>query len=145
MSRLITILLLYRTGYGIGRYISLESKIAKNKDLYYDVLEECQKGWHENREDVTPFIKYLLKTILAAYRDFEERVNIVGEKLPAIEVVRRAVLGKIGKFTKNDIIELCPTLGKTSVESSIKKLVDNGMLVKHGSGRSTFSTRSDAR
>lgn len=145
MSRLLTTLLLYKTGYVVGKYISLESKIAKNKELYYDALEACQHGWHENEEDVTPFIKYLLQIILAAYRDFEERVEIVGEKLSAEEIVRRAVYNKIGKFTKQEIMELCPTIGKTSVESSIKKLVDKGELIKHGSGRATFYTRSDAR
>ena len=144
MSRLLTTLLLYRSGYVIGKYISLESKIAKNKNLYYDALEACQRGWYENQEDPAPFIKYLLRTILAAYRDFEDRVDLVSEKLPAVEIVRRAVYGKIGKFTKSDIMELCPTIGKTSVESSIKQLVDRGVLVKHGSGRSTYYTRSDA-
>lgn len=144
MSRLLTALLLYRTGYVIGKYISLESKIAKNKNLYYDALEACQRGWYENQEDPAPFIKYLLRTILAAYRDFEERVDLVSEKLPAVEIVRRAVDGRIGKFTKSNMMELCPTIGKTSVESSIKKLVDSGVLVKHGSGRSTYYTRSDA-
>ncbi|MCM1316090.1 MAG: Fic family protein [Clostridiales bacterium] len=145
MSRLLTTLLLYRSGYFIGRYISLENKIAKNKSLYYDVLESCQKGWYENEDDPTPFIKYLLKTILSAYRDFEERVDIVSEKLPAIEMVRRAVYNKIGKFTKSEVMELCPTLSKASVENSIKQLVEGGLLVKHGSGRNTFYTRSDAQ
>ena len=144
MSRLLTTLLLYKSGYVIGKYISLESKIAKNENLYYDALEACQRGWYENQEDPAPFIKYLLRTILAAYRDFEDRVDLVSEKLPAVEVVRRAVYGKIGKFTKRDIMELCPTIGKTSVENSIKQLVDRGVLVKHGSGRSTYYTRSDA-
>lgn len=144
MSRLLTTLLLYRSGYVIGRYISLESKIAKNKSIYYDVLEQCQQGWHENAEDPTPFIKYLLKTILSAYRDFEERVELVEEKLPAIETVRRAVYRKIGKFTKNNIMELCPTLSKASVENAIKQLVEKGILIRHGTGRNTFYTRSDA-
>lgn len=144
MSRLLTTLLLYRSGYVIGRYISLESKIAKNKNLYYDALEHCQNGWMENEEDPTPFIKYLLQTVLAAYRDFEERVDLVGEKLPAIEVVRRAVYNKIGKFTKSEIMGLCPTLSKASVENSIKQLVEKRLLVKHGTGRSTFYTRIDA-
>ena len=143
MSRLLTTLLLYRSGYVIGRYISLESKMAKNKNLYYDALEKCQKGWNENEEDPAPFIKYLLQTILAAYRDFEERVALVDEKLPAIEMVRRAVYNKIGKFTKSEVMELCPTLSKASVENSIKQLVEQGLLLKHGSGRNTFYTRSD--
>lgn len=145
MSRLLTTLLLYRSGYMIGRYISLESKIAKNKSLYYDVLEQCQLGWMENTEDPTPFIKYLLQMILAAYRDFEERVSLVDEKLPAIETVRRAVYNKIGKFTKSEVLALCPTLSKASVENAIKLLVEQGILQKHGSGRSTFYTRSDAQ
>ncbi len=142
MSRLLTTLLLYRAGYHVGKYISLESKIAKNKGLYYNALEASQGGWHENRDGPTPFIKYLLSVILAAYRDFDERMELVSDKLPAIEVVRRAVESKVGKFTKTDILEFCPTLGKTSVESSLKQLVDEGVLVKHGKGRATFYTRA---
>ena len=145
MSRLLTTLLLYRSGYMIGRYISLESKIAQNKRLYYDALEQCQRGWMENEEDPTPFIKYLLQTILAAYRDFEDRIALVDEKLPAIEIVRRAIYNRIGKFTKSEVMELCPMLSKASVESAIKQLVEQGLLVKHGGGRSTFYTRSDAQ
>lgn len=144
MSRLLTTLLLYRSGYMVGRYISLESKIARNKDLYYDALEECQKGWHEGNEDLSPFIKYLLGIVLAAYREFDERIALLSEKLPAIEAVRRAAYGKIGKFTKTDLMELCPSIGRASIESALKKLVETGVLVRHGGGKSTFYTRSDA-
>lgn len=144
MSRLLTTLLLYRSGYLVGRYISLEPKIARNKIRYYDVLEECQSGWHEGADDPTSFIKYLLGVVLAAYRDFEDRVDMVGEKSSALETVKRAVNTKIGKFTKADILELCPAFSAASVESSIKKLVDSGFLIKHGHGRATFYTRSDA-
>ena len=126
----------------MGKYISLESKIAKNKDLYYNALEASQEGWHEGRDDPTPFIKYLLSVILAAYRDLDARMELVSDKLPAVEAVRRAVESKVGKFTKSDILEFCPTLGKTSVESSLKQLVDEGVLVKHGRGRATFYTRA---
>lgn len=142
MSRLLTTLLLYRASYHVGKYISLESKIAKNKDLYYDALEASQEGWYEDQDDPTPFIKYLLSVILAAYRDFDERMELVSDKLPAIEVVRRAVESKLGKFSKTDILEFCPTLGKTSVESSLKQLVDEGVLARHGKGRATFYTRA---
>ena len=77
MSRLLTTLLLYRNGFYVGKYISLEAKIAKNKDLYYDTLGQAQIGWHEGTEDSVPFIKYLLGTVLAAYKDFEERFELV--------------------------------------------------------------------
>lgn len=144
MSRLLTALLLYRSGYAVGRYISIESKIAKNKDLYYQALEDCQEGWHDNKEDVTPFVKYMLRIILAAYRDFEERIELVSEKLSAKEMVKRAVYSKIGKITKRDIIELCPSIGIKSVELAMKQLVEEGTLIKKGSGRATFYVRSDS-
>ena len=143
MSRLLTTLLLYRAGYVIGRYISLESKIAQNKYLYYAALEQCQTGWHENQEDPTPFIKYLLRIILAAYRDFEERIDIVGGRQNAVAIVRRAVSGRIGKFTKSELLELCPTISRTSVEGALRQLVKEGAISRHGSGRATFYTRND--
>ena len=89
-KRQLTTLLLYRNGFYVGKYISLEAKIAKNKDLYYNALSLAQPGWHEGHEDAVPFIKYLLGTILSAYRDFEERFELVEIKLPALETVRRA-------------------------------------------------------
>lgn len=143
MSRLLTTLLLYRAGYVIGRYISLESKIAQNKYLYYAALEQCQTGWHENQEDPTPFIKYLLRIILAAYRDFEERIDIVGGRQNAVAIVRRAVSGRIGKFTKSELLELCPTISRTSVEGALRQLIKEGAISRHGSGRATFYTRND--
>ena len=137
MSRLLTTLLLYRNGFYVGKYISLEAKIAKNKDLYYNALGQAQTGWHEGKEDVVPFIKYLLGTILAAYKDFEERFALVEVKLPALETVRRATLNKIGRFTKQDIRELCPSLSVSSIEGSLRKLVAEGELKREGTGKST--------
>mgnify|MGYP002513510305 CR=1 FL=1 len=135
MSRLLTTLLLYRNGFYVGKYISLEAKIAKNKDLYYDALGQAQIGWHEGTEDAVPFIKYLLGTLLAAYKDFEDRFALVETKLPAIETVRRATLNKIGRFTKQDIRELCPSLSISSIEGALRKLVASGELKREGSGK----------
>ena len=137
MSRLLTTLLLYRNGFFVGRYISLEAKIAKNKDLYYNALSESQTGWHEGTENVVPFIKYILGTILAAYKDFGDRVALVETKLPAIEMVRRASKSKIGRFHKQDIRELCPTLSVSSIEGALRKMVASGELKKEGIGKST--------
>ena len=141
MSRLLTTLLLYRSGFYVGKYISLEAKIAKNKDLYYEVLGKAQKGWHEGEEDVVPFIKYLLGTILAAYKDFEDRFEIIGEKLPALEMVRKATKNKIGKFSKQDIREICPSLSISSIEGSLRTLVKEGELMRGGSGKATYYVR----
>lgn len=137
MSRLLTTLLLYQNGFYIGKYISLEAKISKDKDLYYSALSQSQMGWHEGKEDALPFIKYILGTILASYKDFEERTSLVQEKLPALEMVRMASKSKIGRFNKQDIRELCPTLSDSSIEGALRKLVAAGELKKEGKGKST--------
>ena len=142
MSRLLTTLLLYRSGFYVGKYISLEAKIAKHKDLYYDALYESQAGWHEGNDDPTPFIKYLLSTIIAAYRDFEDRFALVEVKRPALETVRLATYNKIGRFTKQDIRELCPSLSISSIEGALRKMVESGELKREGNGRSTFYYRT---
>ena len=131
----LTTLLLYRSGFFVGKYVSLEAKIAKNKDLYYQALSQCQDGWHKGTEDVVPFIKYLLSIILSAYKDFEDRFSLIEEKLPAIEIVRKATKEKIGRFTKQDIRELCPSLSLSSIEGSLRKMVASGELKREGSGR----------
>ena len=143
MSRLLTTLLLYRSGFHVGKYISLEAKIAKDKDLYYAALNQAQHGWHEGTEDAVPFIKYLLGTILAAYKDFGDRFDIVAEKLPAVDVVRKATQNKIGRFTKQEIRELCPALSLSSVEGALRKMVASGELKREGAGKNTcyFRTR----
>ncbi len=135
MSRLLTSLLLYRCGFYVGRYISLEAKIAKNKDLYYSALSESQTGWHEGSEDAVPFIKYILGTVLAAYKDFEDRFALVEIKRTALETVRMASQSKIGRFIKQDIRELCPSLSLSAIESALRKMVDDGELKREGSGK----------
>ena len=142
MSRLLTTLLLYRSGFYVGKYISLEAKIAKNKDLYYDALSASQAGWHEGKDDPVPFIKYLLGTILAAYRDFEDRFALVEIKRSALDTVRLATKNKIGRFTKQDIRELCPSLSVSSVEGALRKLVATGELKREGIGKRTCYYRT---
>ena len=139
MSRLLTTLLLYRAGYEVGKYISLEAKIAKNKGAYYDALELSQTGWHEERDDPTPFIKYLLGTIISAYRDFEDRMEIISPS--SEDTVRKAVESRIGKFTKRKITELCPNISASTVERNLRAMVNRGELEKQGAGKSTVYIR----
>lgn len=141
MSRLLTTLLLYRNGFYVGKYVSLEAKIAKNKDLYYNALSLSQEGWHEGTDDPLPFIKYLLGTILAAYKDFEDRCALVETKRSALDMVRMAIQNKIGRFTKQDIRELCPTLSLSSVEGALRQLVALGEIKREGQGKGTRYVR----
>ena len=143
MSRLLTTLLLYRAGYVVGKYVSLESKIEKTKESYYKALGKSDINWNIEENDLTPFIKYILGTVLAAYRDFEQRVILVEDKTSAIDLVRNAVNNTIGKFTKSDIMELVPSVGKTSVENSLKILIEEGVIGRDGKGKATFYFRKN--
>lgn len=143
MSRLLTTLLLYRAGYVVGKYVSLESKIEKTKESYYKALGKSDINWNREENDLTPFIKYILGTVLAAYRDFEQRVMLVEDKSSAIDLVRNAVNNTIGKFTKSDIMELVPSVGKTSVENSLKILIEEGVIGRDGKGKATFYFRKN--
>ena len=143
MSRLLTTLLLYRAGYAVGKYVSLESKIEKTKASYYEALEKSDIDWNSGENDVTPFIKYILGIVLAAYRDLEDRVSIMESGALAVDLVRNAVNGKIGKFTKSDIIECIPSIGKTSVENALKTLLKEGVIERVGNGKATFYFRKN--
>lgn len=139
MSRLLTTLLLYRSGYEVGKYISLETKISKTKSEYYDALSQSQSGWHDGEENPTPFVKYLLGTILSAYRDFEDRMEILSPK--SSDTVYKAVKSKIGKFTKREIVELCPNKSASTVERNLRDMVNRGELEKQGAGKNTVYIR----
>ncbi|MDO4500087.1 MAG: Fic family protein [Erysipelotrichaceae bacterium] len=143
MSRLLTTLLLYRSGYFIGRYISLEAIIAPIKDLYYDALAESQVGWYDNQDDPLPFIKYILSIVDMAYKGFESRLELVNDKTSAKETVEMAVERKIGKFTKSDIMELCPGLSASAVEKGLSILLKDEKIIKYGGGRTTFYVKKN--
>ena len=146
MSRLLTLLLLYRSGYIVGQYISIEKAIADTKEDYYRVLAQADQNWHTGENDPKPFIKYMLGIILGCYREFEERLTLSeksGPRSTAYDVVREYVMNHIGTFTKQNALAGCPSLGSSSVEAALKKLVQNGTLTRLGSGRKTHYVRSD--
>ena len=153
MSRLLTLLLLYQAGYMVGRYISIEKHIEKTKEVYYQALDDISQGWHEGKDNPEPFIKYLLGVILGCYREFEDRVDALSKpdkegktmvKSSATDIVRAAVESRIGRFTKKELMNICPTLSRSSVEAGLRELLQNGEIRRFGTGRSTFYLRSDA-
>ena len=81
---------------------------------------------------------------MKAYRDFETRVNILLEKKSkALTQVQDIIKTKIGKFTKAEIIALCPTLSETTRERCLKEFLDQNLIEKHGERKSAFYTRKD--
>ena len=148
MSRLLTLLLLYKNGYSVGKYISLEKQIEKTKDRYYDTLEVSDAGWHEEENDPTPFIRYMLQAILACYIEFEERVGLMsdfGNGSTAYDIVKKYTREKVGKFTGAEVVVHCPSIGRSSVLAALKKLTEEGLIIREGSGRSTFYVRADSK
>ena len=138
MSRLLTTLLLYQNGYMIGKFISLEQKIERTKDSYYATLAQSGVGWHTGDEDVVPFVKYILRVILAAYRDFESRIALLNTSLSAKDRIKIIISATIGKITKSGILEKQPDIAVSTVEKALKELVEEGFIERHGVGRSTF-------
>ncbi len=146
MSRLLTLLLLYKNGYMVGQYISIEKAIADTKESYYDVLAAAGQGWHTDENDPKDFIKYMLGIILSCYREFESRVGFAwqsGAKSTSYDIVKQYAHSTIGTFTKQDALAGCPTLGSSSVESALKKLVSEGAIERLGSGRKTHYVRKE--
>lgn len=80
MSRLLTLLLLYKADYMVGKYISIEKNIEETKESYYDSLEKSSINWHNNENDYSHFVKYYLGIILSAYKKFDSRINIFHNK-----------------------------------------------------------------
>ena len=136
MSRLLTLLLLYKSGFFVGKYISIEKMIEKTKERYYDVLQESSFGWHENVNDTISFTKYMLQIILAAYREFEKRIVTVSE-LNKSEQVKQIFDTKIGKITKKNIKELLPNISESMIEVTLRELLKSGYIEKIGNGRHT--------
>ena len=159
MSRLLTLLLLYQNGYEVGKYISIEMHIEKTKESYYEVLQESSMDWHKGKENAVPFIKYMLGVILACYRDFEEKIIFIGDttvikttkggkerakqvRSSAHDIVKVAIDSRLGKFTKTDIVNVCPSISIKSVEACIRKMVKDGYLQKCGGKKDAFYFKS---
>ena len=138
MSRLLTLLLLYQNDYIVGKYISLEKLIERTKDSYYDVLQESSRGWIEDENNYEPFVKYILGVIVAAYRGFFDRAQIVEEKkVPKPDRIEELIKNHLGTITKTEIVEATPGISTTTVQRTLTDLVKAEKIIKIGNGRYT--------
>ena len=141
MSRLLTLLLLYRSGYFVGKYISIERLIADSKETYYEVLQESSTGWHEGENDYLPFVRYMLGVVIAAYREFASRVDIlITRGLSKPDRVREIIRSTTGKITKTQIMRQCPDISQKTVERALAEMLKNGDIIKISGGRYTSYT-----
>ena len=138
MSRLLTLLLLYRSGYIVGKYISIEKVIEQSKETYYETLQQSSAGWHENQNDYAPFVRYMLGVIVAAYRDFSSRVQVlVTSGMSKPDRIREIIKDTLGKITKAEIMEKCPDISQVTVQRTLIELQKKGEIIKLGGGRYT--------
>ena len=141
MSRLLTLLLLYRSGYVVGKYISIEKLISDTKETYYEALQTSSYNWHEGTNDYAPFVTYMLGVLVAAYRDFESRIELLTTKgLSKPDRVREVIKNHLGKITKSEIMEKCPDISQITVQRALAELLKSGEIIKLGGGRYTSYT-----
>ena len=142
MSRLLTLLLFYKAGYIVGKYVSMEMLIEKTKETYYEALQASSVGWHEDENSYEPFVKYYLGIMLKAYNEFESRVeHLKYHNLSKPDRIKAVIDNKVGKITKKEIMELCPDISKVTVERTLTDLVKSGYIAKVGAGPSTGYVR----
>ena len=138
ISRLLTLLLLYRAGYIVGKYISIEQLIEKTKNLYYESLEQSSIKWHEGENDYIPFIKYMLRIVVAAYRDFADRIEVIAtSKLSKPERITRLIQNSYGEITKTEILKEFQDISQITVQRTLAELLEKGDIIKISGGRYT--------
>ncbi|MHA6253240.1 Fic family protein [Oceanobacillus sp. CAU 1775] len=136
MARILTLLLLYKFDFEVGRYVSLEKVIENTKERYYETLRQSSQGWHENDNDIFPWVNYILSTFVAAYKELESRVGLVktgkGNKSARI---KDFIDNKLGFFTKEDIRRACPDVSESTINRVLNQLKEAGDIEPTGLGR----------
>ena len=141
MSRLLTLLLLYRAGYIVGKYISIEKLIEETKETYYEALQTSSQNWHEEQNRYEPFVRYMLGIVLSAYREFSSRVKtLTASGLSKPERIAELIKNTIGKITKAEIQQKCPDISTITIQRTLNKLLENREIIKIGGGRYTAYT-----
>ena len=138
LSRLLTLLLLYQSGYLVGKYMSLEKIIEDTKISYYDALEKSSTHWLKGKNNILPFVKYFLEVLLKAYRDFDERLSLIVDKRLSKPARIRALFSQtLGKLNKQDILDRFPDISVSTVENTLSMLLKEGFIAKEGAGKRT--------
>ncbi len=133
MSRLLTMLLLYKSGYDVGKYVSLEYIINKNKGMYYQKLHDSSSGWSENKNSYWPFIENFLLTLLSSYNELADRYDIIkNKKLSKAERVEETIRTTLGKISKKEIHNIWPDISYNTIELELAALLKSGKIAKEG-------------
>ena len=134
-GRLLTLMLLYHHGYEVGRYISLERVIEDSKESYYAALQKSSAHWHQGKHDIKPWLDYFWGVLLAAYREFEQRVAAAPKGGSKTDRVRAAVGAQTTPFSISEIEAACPDVSRDMVRVVLRQMKDEGLIVSTGKGR----------
>jgi Fic family protein len=138
MSRLLTMLLLYRECYIVGKYISLELIIEKTKETYYDVLQKSFQNWHDGTNSYAPFVRYTLGIVINAYREFTSRIELMNDKsISKPEKIKKLFESSLLKLSNKTIGEEIPDISKATIEATLTNLLEEEYIVKIGLGKNT--------
>ncbi len=108
MSRLLTLLLMYRNGYDVGKYVSIEKEIERTKETYCEALAASSSGWREGESGYAPFVTYMLGIVLACYGELDARLSIAASPVGNEEAVRAFFARLIGTASKREILTPIP-------------------------------------
>ena len=138
MSRLLTLLLLYQSGFIVGKYISIEKIIEESKETYYEALQDSSINWHGNENNYKPFVNYMLGVLIKAYKEFESRVKLLTTpNLTKADRIREIIKNHIGTVTKSELLKMNPDISDTTIQRTLADLLKRGEIEKIGGGRYT--------
>lgn len=143
MSRLLTLLLMYRNGYDVGKYVSIEKEIENSKETYYEALSASSTGWQNGENDYVPFVTYMLGIVTACYRELDSRFSVVALPAGNEESIRAFFDRLVGTATKREIMDANPNMSQRTLERILAKLQGEGVVEKVGAARSTAYRRRE--
>lgn len=144
ISRLLSLLLLYKNGFDAGKYISFEEQINNYKVQYYEALRQSSEGCNTNENDYIPFIKNFLSTLYMCYKELDKRFAVVhGKKVTKTARIEAAVLGSLTPVSKAEICAIHPDISPTTVEAVLGRMVKDKRIKRIGESRSSRYIRND--
>ena len=132
-SRLLTMLLLYKEGIDVCRYVSMDEHISLTKGDYYHSLQMSSFGWKENRWSYFPFIRYFLTMLLKCYIDLDTRFALVdGKGVKRKQTVESILSGSVAPMSIGQIRKVLPDMSVYTIQKVLKTLLSDGKIEKIG-------------
>ena len=138
MSRLLSLLLLYKNGYDAGKYVSFEEQINSYKAYYYEALRQSSEGWDTNENSYFPFMENFLSMLYMCYKELDKRFAVVnGKRITKKARIEATVLNSLTPLSKAEICRILPDVSPTTVEAVLGAMVKSGSIKKIGASKST--------